>query len=530
MPTTTLKQKILLALFSLIFLFLILEGGLRLGGFIFVYLQNQHNKISSTQKEFRILCLGESTTALGGGDSYPAQLEAILNARRPDIKFRVINKGMVSKFSRHILAALDKNMNQYKPDLVVTMIGVNENLAYDNLVNESNVWPKVESFLENFRTYNFFKLLGKHIYYKVKGAPTPDALAKSPDKDDSPPNPGESDKILLDESHAIIRRLSVTQDAYNKVALKLDEEKDPVNQTALKEKLRQLKSKEAWYLYRLGRYHRLRGNYPLAEHFFKSAIAANPKNFAPYYEWGLAYENQGKYDLAVAMLEKAREVNPQSILTYLELGRSYDQLKNDKRVREFYKFIFDRKPPDAWIFAEIGKWFGEHNDFELAEQSYFMAIKRKETPDHFLYAGLADVYRRAGKTKEAEIYAQKAAASDKTAHRYPPVTIRNYNKIVEDIRRKGSKVICMQYPRRDVDKLKNILSAQNDIIFVENKTNFDKVLQHAKYGDIFSDNFASDFGHCTHTGNHLIAENLADTILEKIFKPETTKSKTHPKS
>ena len=138
MTVTSQKQKILLALLSLFSFLILLEAGLRVGGFIFNLQQEQRNKISLKNNEFRILCLGESTTAIGGENSYPSQLQAILNSRHPEIKFKVINKGRVSKQSQHILAELGENLEKYKPHLVITMLGVNEIIHYADLVGKKN--------------------------------------------------------------------------------------------------------------------------------------------------------------------------------------------------------------------------------------------------------------------------------------------------------------------------------------------------------------------------------------------------------
>ena len=94
MPSTTRKQKIGLILFGLFLSVALLESGLRLGGFIFYSAQAHRNWQATKQKgTYRILCLGESTTALGGDDSYPSQLEEILNQSNIGIKFSVINRG-----------------------------------------------------------------------------------------------------------------------------------------------------------------------------------------------------------------------------------------------------------------------------------------------------------------------------------------------------------------------------------------------------------------------------------------------------
>ena len=52
---------------------------------------------------------------------------------------------------------------------------------------------------------------------------------------------------------------------------------------------------------------------------------------------------------------------------------------------------------------------------------------------------------------------------------------------------------------------------------MDNEKVFKQALRKASYDEYFRDNFAGDFGHCTPNGNRLLAENIADTILKKVF-------------
>ncbi|MCX5702464.1 MAG: hypothetical protein NTW64_05805, partial [Candidatus Omnitrophica bacterium] len=77
-PRTPFRQRIILLLFGLSLFFVLLEAGLRLGGFILLSLQEYRNNLSIRQKgAYRIICLGESTTQ----NQYPPFLEEILNQR-----------------------------------------------------------------------------------------------------------------------------------------------------------------------------------------------------------------------------------------------------------------------------------------------------------------------------------------------------------------------------------------------------------------------------------------------------------------
>lgn len=79
--------------------------------------------------------------------------------------------------------------------------------------------------------------------------------------------------------------------------------------------------------------------------------------------------------------------------------------------------------------------------------------------------------------------------------------------------------ICMGYPTIPIQTFKiffedtNLL---NKIYFVSNEYNFKDALNQYSYYQIFRDNFAGSFGHCTDYGNELIARNLAETISKLI--------------
>ncbi|MDD2680268.1 MAG: hypothetical protein PHO03_05690 [Candidatus Omnitrophica bacterium] len=86
---TTLKAKITLVIFGLFLTLILLEAGLRLGGFILLSMQEYRNKQTIKQKgAYRIICLGESTTQ----DQYPQFLEQALNQRNIGVRFSVIDR------------------------------------------------------------------------------------------------------------------------------------------------------------------------------------------------------------------------------------------------------------------------------------------------------------------------------------------------------------------------------------------------------------------------------------------------------
>jgi len=152
---TATKQKILLILFSVFLTLLILEIGLRIGGFVISSYQRISNKEGS-DVDYRILCLGESTTAMGGEYSWPEQLEVILNNRSSKIKFKVFNEGISGTNTAFILSRLDNNLKKYKPNMVITMMGVNDNglIKY-----EENLKSHIPLILGDLRIYKLYNIV-----------------------------------------------------------------------------------------------------------------------------------------------------------------------------------------------------------------------------------------------------------------------------------------------------------------------------------------------------------------------------------
>lgn len=131
-----------LFLFSLTFLVVTLELSLAVLAYFYqpveVAIPN-----SNVKNEFRILCLGESTTAWGYGNSYPKFLERKLQAKLPHFKINVINAGVSGTNTSQILDNLPHNLDLYRPHLVLTMMGINDKWALKNWNPVINIFRKL---------------------------------------------------------------------------------------------------------------------------------------------------------------------------------------------------------------------------------------------------------------------------------------------------------------------------------------------------------------------------------------------------
>ena len=123
MIKTKIKHKIGLIVFGIFLTLIILEIELSATGFVLYSLQREGNNIAEDKNEYRILSLGESTTAdlFNGESSWPTELERILNNRSSVIKFEVFNEGISGTTSPRILNELEKNLHKYKPGMIIVM-------------------------------------------------------------------------------------------------------------------------------------------------------------------------------------------------------------------------------------------------------------------------------------------------------------------------------------------------------------------------------------------------------------------------
>lgn len=481
------KQKIALIFFGL-FLFLVcFEVGLRLASFVFLSVKEHRNEVSlSQQGAFRILCLGESTTALGGSASYPSQLEIVLNQRHPEMKFSVINAGIGGINTKAILTMLEDNLNKYHPDLVLIMMGIN-----DTFIKQSygpHRYSRFQEFLKTFKIYQWLCLLCQRIVSK--------AQALGIYRLNEGKGAFDPAEYLRTES-SYIGKMDYAQ-----------------AQKVLEKSLRQ-KPADPWLAIALSRSLMGQNKFSEAEGVLKKAIESNPENYWVYKELGKIYERKGWNDLVEDALKKAISLKPLSYGAYRQLGVCYIRQGRLSEAEQAFKKAAEISPHMYSVFIALGDCYIQEDRFSEAEEAFKIAIDIQ--PELWRpYAHLASCYAIQGKRQlAAQYYAQANRLKLKF---YDPETRINYNKIKEIIMAKGIRLVCVQYPMCAIEPLKKLLWSTDGVVFVDNEQIFKEALKKGKYSDYFWDIFGGDFGHCTLKGNRLLAENIADTIDREFFK------------
>lgn len=492
MKKISIKQKIILEIFGVFLSLVLLETGLRIGGFVYLSLQEYRNKISIKQKRaYRILCLGESTTAFGGKNSYPYQLEDILNQRDIGIKFSVINCGIPGTTTTAIASQLEDNLNKYAPNMVITMMGINDE-EYPISYEDSSIRGPV-LFLKNFRIYKLTKILWLQIINKAQDI----GLYKSKEKKELTYFNNMNSLMHLSKYKELEKRY------------KKNKEINPA------------------YVERyigLGWYYLIQGERVKGEEIFKKVLKINPKNIEANFKLGFCYLYQEKNDEAEEIFKKIIKLDEKDLRGYggmilcLEVQARYREVEEMyKRVEEILEKEGKINPAIPKLYFFLGMNYVAQAKYDEAERIFNKLIEMNVESD-MLSGGLAIFYQDQGKYELAEKYFEKANRLRFKKYNHNSITRYNYERIMEIVTQRGIRLLCAQYPVRSVELLKKMFENNDRVIFVDNEKVFKEALKQTSHNEYFMDMFFGDFGHCSPKGNKLLAENIANVILKECFK------------
>jgi tetratricopeptide (TPR) repeat protein len=510
----TLKQRIGLIILGMFLALVFLEVSLRVGGYVMLEMQRTDNVIES-DNEYVILCLGESTTAeLPNGQSqWPTLVDIMLNEKSNNTKYKIVNEAIPGITITELYSLLDTNLEKYNPDMVVTMIGINDYYLRLEKKNETN---HIIISLKKLKTYKIFRLLKDHLTQQIY------EIKKDRELENIKPN--------ID---------------YAKIGRELYKEgKEEDAELMFLKALKTNPEDEGAYLW-LGILYRDSGNNKKAEEMFNKAIEINPNFELSHIELGRLYILLERLEEANRTLEEAKIINKNNSDVYVSLGLLYKELNELEKAEEMFNKAIEINPKGNQAYFELGGFYWERGEVEKAEKIYELInlgddyegpyiilgniyeiqskfdqaeeILKKaiiiNPKNDRVYSILGGVYEKKGELEKSEEMFKKA--NDLRMENYDMILYKNYQKFYTTLKKNNIKLIVMQYPLRDIQEFKNFFSEeqQKDIIFVENRDNFEKALENASYEDLFIDRFAGDFGHATIKGNKLIAENVVKTIL-----------------
>jgi lysophospholipase L1-like esterase len=319
---TPLWQKISLILLGICLTIILLEAGLRLGGFIILSLQEHANVLAARNKgTYRILCVGESTTQ----GQYPPYLEEILNQRNIGIKFSVIDEGRGGTTLSAILRQTESYLDKYHPNIVVTMMGINDEGRHMPFETPSS--SRITLFLRSLRAYKLMRLLWLHLMTKVKG-------------------------LNLHQTGQNTNQLS------SLIGVGLNEAlAEELNEDTLKKAVALNPKSEQAYI-GLGSLYRIRDEFQETEDCFHKAISLNPQSADAYTEMGRLYRSQGRLREAEGCFKKALTLGSTDESLYCALASLYEEGGQKTLAQEYYRkasglSLFQYNPTLTYTYQEL---------------------------------------------------------------------------------------------------------------------------------------------------------------------------------
>lgn len=119
-----------------------------------------------------ILCVGDSFTFGLGAEqpelnAYPAHLQRLLDDRAPDT-WHVVNGGFPGRSSRDVLLELNRQLERFRPALVVTLVGYNDRWKTPDALDYREVVAAEGGFEFRWRTWELLRRAWREL---VVGAP-----------------------------------------------------------------------------------------------------------------------------------------------------------------------------------------------------------------------------------------------------------------------------------------------------------------------------------------------------------------------
>lgn len=465
---------------------ILLELMMRLGGAVHPTLRDPGGPNSSLvdqEDSFRILCLGESTTQDSSGHTWPEQLEPMLNEESTGRVFKVINGGVSGTNTALIVSRLEGNLETYRPHLVITMMGQNDETLEARYEKTSGA--RMLSLCDEIRLCKMGLLLWDAVRIQAtrvdrgSGA-APDAQRPMGGNDERSPGPGREEKSIDEHTYAEVaehyRALGRPEDAEEILA---GDEK--LNAEGLYQRYINLK-----------RSFQYQGNSEKAVEMLKKAIELFPERINAYVELGMICQKLDRLEEAERVLKKAKEIDPDHYGVTLELGYTYHAMGKAEMALEMAREAMEITPNDC-----------NDNLYNL----FVKCFKTLNTPAE----EIEELYRAMGLDFKIE-----KGTSVKEITRY------HYMELYKILKKHGIPLMAMQYATRDVGPLMDLFPEQEkeEILFVSNKDNFQEALLNGKYEDYFIDKCYGDIGHATKRGNRLIAENVANAVRGMLEQEE----------
>lgn len=533
-------ERCVAAVLGLLVALVLLEVTLRLVGASYSWSHQRDSARRLAERgEVTVLCLGESTTAIGGPRAWPGQLQEVLGEGPAAARYTVINEGVPGADSSVLLARLEHQLDTYRPDLVAVMMGANDNHKWygGGAVPVGDAPQAAQTgILRSLKTYEFFELA----YYTLGGGgargTTLDQVRRwYPDGLCAAHAAGDAEERAC--ARHVGRAWTLTAAGHTRLA-----ERRFLKGVAAEEESAVVRAEYGIFLAYLGRGDEARAA-------FEDAVSVDPDNPGIHGEYGgflldsmqadeaaqqfrrvrdlvggegaalhglgraLAFSDRCRQ--AIPLLREAVVVEPGRPMGLETLARCHAIVGNDRAAIENLTAAVERSSGADWFdmplwqVTEMLEQKGRHEEV----RALFDKALEERPLDVSLAARVASYYERTGDQEKADRY--REIGHQLSRDYVCPLTFQSYAQLREMLDERGIGLVAVQYPRRPVEGLQALFPDPDGIVFVDNQESFDRRIESGGYFSLFVDRGYGDFGHTSDEGSRLLAENVGAAILER---------------
>lgn len=455
-----LRTRLLISLFSFICCLAILELGLRLGGYIYIYKlvkTAEINKQDSTP--YTIVTIGDSYTVGGEGkwkDNYPSQLQKMLSDSDPK-KFTVINGGVCESNSTMALNYLSDLVEEYKIDSVVLLTGATNRF---NLIGFSQ--NKAINFFSRFRLYKLAKIFMINLRWRI--------LQQSGQVD------GHND-YAVNRANSLFGKAE--EDA-NKYDIKMMNCQKVIQSQMTAEVLDQ----ELVETYILAECYGANNEDPTE--LFQRALSLNYNQDLIYQGWGNYLQEKGQRKEAIAKLEKVVKPNAgvygDLAYLYLRTGKLTKALELSMQGIELFPTFYE-------FYYLLSKTYELQNKYSAQDILQSMRRIEERNPEltkNTQYQNYLSLFRNKG-------------IMERNINNWLRKDLEKFVLLCKD---NNIQLVIQNYPYpyHSVNKYLKEIAKKYDLPFVDNYSVFKNLEPHNKY--------FRDTDHCTLEGHRIMAENI----------------------
>ena len=373
---TSKKHRAIAFFAGIIICILAIECALRIVGAIYAH-RSVTDQGTRNPSQYTILCVGDSVTfGLGAPrtQSYPAQLERLLNAKESKRTYTVINRGRPGQNTAQLLETLEGDIREVEPDIVTVLTG-GSNLwnywGYQAYRQRGKYLSWMHDQLYRIRLYKLVKLLCLNIPSKTQ--------RKEPNK------------------HASIQ------------ALEPDEETIDLSDESIATAHKTRSSETYW---KIGRAYMEKGDYDQALNWFREGINIDPMFSRNYEAIGWLYYQQKLYDKALPWFMKALDRSPSDPHCYDGIAQIFSELllydeaidfftkeKAQNPVAKDFLLMFKLKE-EMDILKEVKQWVQQDVGRILsvcAKYNIRIILQSYHLEHRLEHVGFNDIFRKVAK-------------------------------------------------------------------------------------------------------------------------------------